>query len=316
VRTAVIVNPRSAGGKTGRIWPRIAKMLMERLGPVDTRFTEGQGHATPLARELLGQGYERIIAAGGDGTISEAANGFLCDDAPVRRGACLGIIPLGTGGDFRRTLGIPRDPAKALDLLATAAPLPIDVGKATFRGFDGALRTRYFINVLSFGMGGDVAGRARNLLSPLGGKAAFLYASACALLRYERKQVTLQLDGGNPPFSFSIYNVAVGNGRFHGGGMQACPAAVLNDGMFEVTVIEYMPALRVLLDFPALYSGNIYRHPKVRRLRGAAIDAESREPVRIEIDGEALGMLPLHISVLPQRLPVLAPRDYAERKGA
>lgn len=307
MKTAAVVNPRSSGGKAGRLWPSIAPLLESALGPLDARFTERPAHGIALARELLEQGYDRIIAVGGDGTINEVANGFLRDDQPVRPAACLGILPIGTGGDFRRTLEIPQDPAQAIAALARAVPRPIDIGKATFRDFEGAPQTRCFVNLLSFGMGGEVASRARNFLSPLGGTAAFLYASAAALLRYRCKQVRLTLDGTPLPAPISVYNVAVGNGRFHGGGMRACPTAVLDDGVLEVTVIDCMSIGRVLLDFRTLYSENIYRHPKVKHLRGARIAAESDERVPIEIDGEPLGTLPLEISVLPKRLPVLMP---------
>lgn len=308
MKTAVIVNPHSAGGQTARVWPRIAAALAARLGPLETRFTERPNHAISLARELLEQGFDRIIAAGGDGTINEVANGFLREDEPVRPEAALGILPLGTGGDFRRTLGMPRRFLEAIDALASAVVMRIDVGKASFRSHDGSRQTRYFINLLSFGMGGEVASRSRNSFRALGGKAAFLYASAVSLARYQRQQVRLTLNGAEP-LSLSIYNIAVGNGRFHGGGMQACPTAVLDDGIFEVTVIDYISIPQVLRDFPMLYSDNVYRHPKVRHLRAKKLCAEAADggAVRIEVDGEPLGALPLEIMVLPGRLPVLVP---------
>lgn len=305
MKTAAIVNPRSGNGKTGRNWPRIAEALAARLGPVETRFTESAGHGIALARQLLEEGFERIIAAGGDGTINEVANGFLSEDQPVRPGACLGILPLGTGGDFRRTLGISRRLDEAVDVLASGAPLRIDMGKASFFGPDGARRSRYFVNLVSFGMGGEVASRSSNFLNPLGGTVSFLYATAVAFFVYQRKQVRLRLDGAGEASSFEIYNVAVGNGRFHGGGMQACPTAVPSDGIFEITIIDYLGRLEAILDFPVLYSNNVYRHPKVRHLRARKLVAEADEEVRIEVDGEPLGKLPLEITALPQRLPVL-----------
>ena len=305
MKTAVIVNPHSAGGKTGRQWPEIAARLTARLGPVDARLTERPGHATGIARELLGEGYDRIIAAGGDGTINEIANGFLHEGRPLRPAACLGLIPLGTGGDFRRSLGIPNSIPEAIDILAAASARRIDVGQAAFRALSGRTEQRYFVNLLSFGMGGEVASRAKNFLTPLGGAVGFLWATAAALLSYRRKRVRLTLDGGAPPASYSIYNVAAGNGRFHGGGMQACPTARLDDGILEVTVIEYMSQLQVIRDFRVLYSDNVYRHPKVHHLRAHKLLAESDEPVKIEVDGEPLGTLPLEITMLPRCLPVV-----------
>jgi len=309
-KTAAIVNPRSGGGKTGRQWTRIEAALRERLGPLEVRFTAHSGHGITLARELLDRGFDRLIAAGGDGTINEVANGFLENDVPVRPGACLGVLPLGTGGDFRRTLGI-GGLRQALDALAGGTTLRIDVGKARFRSLDSATRTRYFVNLASFGMGGDVASRANNFLMPLGGAIAYLYASGVSLLRYRGKQVRLRLDDAAETLSLAIHNVAVGNGRFHGGGMQACPTAAPDDGVLEVTVIEYLRLWEAVRDFPILYSDNVYRHPKVRHLRAKRLVAEADEPVRIEIDGEPLGTLPLEIAALPGRLQVLVPPGWA-----
>ena len=308
-RTGVIVNPRSGSGQTDRKWPAIERLLVERLGPVEVRRTERPGDGTALARALLEAGFDRIVAAGGDGTISEAANGFLERDEPVRPGAVLGILPLGTGGDFNRTLGIPKDLRRAVEVLATGRALRIDVGKAAYRDPQGSARTRYFVNLASFGMGGDVAARASNFLNPLGGTVSFLYASAVALFRYQGKRVRLRLDGSPEARSVTIHNVAVGNGRFHGGGMQACPTALLHDGVLEVTVIEYMRVWEAIRDFPVLYSDDVYRHPKVQHLRARRLTADSDDTVLIEIDGEPLGKLPLDVEVLPQRLNVLVAPD-------
>ena len=306
MRTAVIVNPRSAGGKTGRQWAGIAEKLRARLGPLEVRFTERPGHGTSLAREVVEQGFERIIAAGGDGTVSEIANGMVDGDA------VLGILPLGTGGDFRRTLGVPKGLEAAIEALAGAVARRIDLGKVGFRGWDGIYQTRYFINLVSFGMGGEVASRAKNRLTPLGGTTAFLWATLVSFFVFERKRVRLQVDG-EAGRMWEIYNIAVGNGRFHGGGMQACPTADLADGVLEVTVIEYLRRWEAIRDLPVLYSDDVYKHPKVSHLRGKLVVGESEEEVRIEVDGEPLGTLPLEITVVPGALTVLAP---AERQGS
>ena len=305
-KTAVVLNPRAGSGKAERVWPQIGRQLESRMGHVELRRTQHSGHGIELARDLLEHGYDRIIVAGGDGTVSEVANGFLERDRPVNPEACLGLLPLGTGGDFRRTIGVSKDFRRAIDQLGEAAPTRIDAGRVRFQGRDGTPQTRYFINVASFGMGGEVAARSSNFLSPLGGTVAFLYASAVSLLGYRCKTVRLTVDQNVLPAA-SIFNVAVGNGRFHGGGMQACPRAVLNDGALEVTLIRCMSRFRVLKDFPVLYSDNIYRHRKVGHARGRRLLAEADEPVRIEIDGEPLGTLPLEITVIPEALSVLIP---------
>lgn len=311
MNTGVIVNPRSTGGATGKRWPPIAAALRDRLGPLTVRFTERAGHATELARGLLQQGFDRIIGAGGDGTFNEIANGFLTGDEPVRPGACLGVLPMGTGSDFQRTLGISSKPLEAIEVLATGTPLEIDLGKISFKGHDGEQRIRYFVNVVSFGMGGDVSARAKNVLSPLGGKIAFLYATVLAFLTYRGKRVELRVDGETHSRSHTVLNVAVGNGCFHGGGMHVCPGAILNDGLLEITVIDDLGIFTLLKDKSYLYDGNIYAHPKVLHFRATGITATSPETTRIEVDGEHPGTLPLTITVLPRRLKVIVPRESA-----
>jgi YegS/Rv2252/BmrU family lipid kinase len=304
-KSLAIVNPAAAGGRAARRWPKIDRLLRKRLGPVDSRFTQRRGDAIELTYQALRGGYDLIIAVGGDGTVNEIVNGFFRDGQPVRPAAHLGFIPIGTGGDLRRTLQIPLDPAQAIDVIAEAQPLAIDIGHARLTGYDGAPLDRYFVNVLGFGMGGDVSVRAKSFPRWLGGKAAFLSATLLTFLKYKGKRVRLTLDGTPQPEDFVITNIAVGNGRYQGGGMHPCPRAVMNDGLLEVTTIDRLSMFELLRDLPVLYSDDIYKHPKVRHFRARHIRAESGDVTRIEVDGEALGTLPLEIDVLPERLSVL-----------
>jgi diacylglycerol kinase (ATP) len=165
-------------------------------------------------------------------------------------------------------------------------------------------------------MGGDVAVRAKSFPRWLGGKTAFLGATLLVFLNYKGKRVRLTLDGVPQPEEFFVTNIAVGNGRYHGGGMHPCPRAVMNDGWLEVTTIDRLGMFELLRDLPVLYSADIYKHPKVRHLRAKNIRAESDELTRIEVDGEALGTLPLEIDLLPERLSVLvAPQSPLRAAG-
>jgi len=308
-RIAVIANPCAGGGRTGRLWPRIQRRLRSRLGNLTERFTESTGHATSIARELLEAGFDLIIAVGGDGTVSEVANGFLRADQPIRRDARLGILPIGTGSDFQRSLGIPSEIDEAIGILALGEPLAIDVGKVTLVGGDGRLQQRYFVNLVSFGMGGTVAASAKNTLTMLGGKAGFLWATFKAMATYQGRRIEIEVDRCGRSLPFLISNVAIGNGRYHGGGMHVCPTAVLNDGLLEVTIIEYLKPFEIVRDIRTLYSDNVYRHPKIHHLRAQRFAAHSDHPTWVEVDGEALGCLPLTVEVLPRRLHVLLSRS-------
>lgn len=304
-KVAAIINPCAANGETARRWPELNTLLEHSLGPLTASFTDSPGHGAVITRELLRDEYGLIIAVGGDGTINEVANGFFENDRIIRPEATLGILPLGTGGDFRRTLGIPQNPVEAAKILSGGLPLLIDVGKANYQANNGSRESRYFVNMVSFGMGGRVAARAKNPLRRWGGKTAFLWATLETFLTYRGRRVKLKMDSNAAELEFLVANVAVGNGQFHGGGMRPCPTAVLNDGLFEVTVIDYAGAIKLISSLPVLYSGEIYKHPNVRHLRTASLSAQSMAETRIEVDGEALGRLPLEISLLPRQLPVL-----------
>jgi YegS/Rv2252/BmrU family lipid kinase len=315
-KSLAIVNPTAAGGKAARRWPKVERLLRERLGPTDSRFTRRRGDAIDIAYGALRERYELIIAVGGDGTVNEIVNGFFRGGRAVNPAARLGFIPIGTGGDLRRTLEIPLDPGQAVDVIAAGDSLAIDVGRARFAGYDGAPAERCFVNVLGFGMGGDVSVRAKSFPRWFGGKGAFLAATLLAFVRYKGKRVRLTLDGVAQPQKFLITNIAIGNGRFQGGGMHPCPRAVMNDGLLEVTTIDLLGAFELLRDLPVLYSDDVYKHPKVRHFRARHIRAESDEVTRIEVDGEALGTLPLEIDLLAEKLNVLvAPRSAARRRA-
>ena len=305
-KAVAILNPKAAGGRTARRWPGIAALLQQRIGVVEECRTERAGHATEITRRALCEGCNLIISIGGDGTLNEVVNGFLnSEDRPINPNARLGLIPIGTGGDFQRTVAIPSEPAKAVEILVSGKPLKLDLGKARFTGHDAEPVTRYFINLLSFGMGGDVSVRAKNLLSPLSGQLAFFYATFVVFFRYGGKTVRLTLDGVPQPEAFTITNVAIGNGCYHGGGMHPCPRAVLDDGLLEVTAIDRLNMFELVRDIKTLYSDDVYSHPKVRHFRAKHIRAESDEITRIEVDGESLGRLPLEVEILPGRIPFL-----------
>lgn len=304
-KIAAIANPQAGSGRVGRLLPKLAGRLRTRLGEITLRVTDSPEHATAIARELVEAGFDLIIAVGGDGTIGEVANGFLRDDKPIRDDVELGILPVGTGGDMRRSLGIPSDAGRAIEILATGRPLKIDAGKASLAGRDGSAVERYFVNLASFGIGGEAAARAGNPFTTLGGKAAFLWATLRAVAVFRGRRVEIELDGSGEFLPFFISNVAVGNGRYHGGGMQPCPKASLDDGVLDVTVIDYLKPLEVLRDIRVLYSDDVYRLPKVHRLQARRLRARADQPTSVEVDGEALGRLPIELEVLPRCLNVL-----------
>src|SRR6185369_5112008 len=153
VKPHLVVNPASANGRTGRHFDAIARAVRGAVGDFELSFTQRRGDGALLAREAVRAGGDLVVAVGGDGTASEVADGLATAE---RRGAVFGFIPRGTGGDLRRTLGPPEDPAEAARLLRTGAERRLDLGLVELTGHDGARQVRHFANVAGFGIAGRV----------------------------------------------------------------------------------------------------------------------------------------------------------------
>ena len=303
---AAIVNPRAADRRAERRWPELRPQMEAVLGALEVYQTTAPGHAIELTRKALGQGARTVIAVGGDGTVSEVVNGFFDGTQPVAAGVVLGIIPLGTGSDLCRTLGLPLEERAALEVIRRGATRRIDLESARFETLEGRPGQRLGVNIASFGMGGLVAARANRASKWLGGKALFQWTTLRTALTFRGNTVRLRLDGRELP-PVKITNVAVGNAQFHGAGMWACPRAVVDDGLLDVTVFRYLSLLEIVGAFPRLYNGKIYEHPKVEFHRARRVEATAEEPAYLEVDGEPVGRLPLEITVLPQALTVCVP---------
>ena len=294
--TAAIVNPRAGSGAAGRHWPRVARLLAQRLGPVKACFTEGPGHATVLARQLADAGCDLLIAAGGDGTLNEVVNGILMASSDTR----VGLLPLASGGDFARTLGL-AGLAPAVNALAAGDCRRIDAFRARFRGPGGAPAERCFLNAASFGLGALAALAVRGWCRAVPGSARYLAAAIPPLAAGRSFQVTLWLDD-SPPVAFDITTAAVANGQYQGGGIRIAPEAAIDDGLADVTVVQRVSLFEVAANLPILYSGALYSHPKIRHWRAVRLRAEADTEVPVELDGEPVGTLPLEIEALPQVL--------------
>jgi YegS/Rv2252/BmrU family lipid kinase len=299
--TAAIVNPRAGSGAARRRWPRAARLLEERLGPVKACFTQGPGHATALARELADAGCDLLIVAGGDGTLNEVVNGILMGHSDAR----VGVLPLASGGDFARTLGL-AGLAPAVNALAAGESRRIDAFRARFRSPGGAPAERCFLNAASFGLGAVAALGVRGWRRAVPGGARYLAAAIPALASGRSFRVTLWLDDSLPA-AFDITTAAVANGQYQGGGIRIAPQADIQDGLADITVVERVSLAEVAANLPILYSGALYSHPKVRHWRAARVRAEAETEVPVELDGEPVGTLPLEIQALPQALRFMFP---------
>jgi YegS/Rv2252/BmrU family lipid kinase len=305
-KVVFIVNPNAGMGAAGREWSRIEALSNERLGSFRALVTSKPGDAREFARGELLRGSNLIVCVGGDGTLNEIVNGLMNEERPVRDDMAVGFIPFGTGCDFRRTLGIPKDPGSAIETIAQGRTEFIDLGRLTYADHEGRTSVRYFHNVTSFGLGGEVDERVNRGNKGMGGFLSFLKATLISLLLYDKKSIRLRVDGVFDETVVS-WNIAVANGQYHGGGMRIAPEARIHDGVFSVTIVGDLSLAEVCYHFPKLYNGRIAEVKKVRMLEGRRIEAFSEQRVLLDVDGEQPGRLPVTIDMVPGALRFVVP---------
>lgn len=299
---AVIVNPHSANRTTGKVWPALCRLLAEAGFDFRWDYTTGPLAAISMTRQALRAGYQTIVSVGGDGTLNEVVNGFFGENgSPINPDASLGVISRGTGCDFIRAAGIPKNElAAAARLFAVPARL-VDVGRVRFRGHDGQENERFFLNIADVGLGGETVDRVNHTTKAFGGFVSFLVGTVASLALYSNKDVEIAIDGGEP-LRARVCIVAVANGRYFGGGMQIAPRAVLDSGHFDVVIVGDLGKLELLWNLPRVYKGAHLTHPKVTCLTGRHVIIRSREKVFLDTDGEHPGFLDAEFSILPRVL--------------
>jgi len=316
-RTALVLNPRSGGQRGDRARREIVRTFHEMFPGCEARETRQAGDAEGIVRSFLEEGYECVAVGGGDGTFNEAVNGYFrpvpagagmdpAGPAPVARGACLAILPIGTGGDFRRSLGLEPDPIAAMSLLSGKSSRAVDVGHAEYTDPDGRPASRFFLNVTSFGLGGLVDEHVNRSRRKLPGSLAFFAATVRAFVEYDNVRVRVLVDRSEQKVERAAV-VAVANGRFFGGGMEVAPVARIEDGLLDVVIMGDLGLRDFIFHAGKIYGGRILDHPLVqhRPAREVVIDCvEEGEVMLMDMDGEPLGRLPASLRVCPGALRI------------
>lgn len=318
-RTCVILNP---GSRTGD-----DREALDRALPAgwQVRVTEHPGHARELALEAAADGFATVIAAGGDGTVNEVVNG-LAEAALAGRGApCLGVLPLGTGNDLVRLLGLPPELAEAVPALERGACRELDVGEMRAAGGE----RRFFVNVAAGGFSGEVAVALTPEIKRTWGPLAYLRAATGLLSELDAYRVRVRCDGvdgtdRSETLELDALNVVVANGRFAGGGLPIAPRARPDDGLLDLVVIPEMPLTGLVVLAPVVLAG---RHLDARAVddggepedgdredgeparvifrRCRSVELESDPPMPWNNDGELVGELSPSFHVMPRALRVL-----------
>lgn len=302
--TVFIVNPHSGNGSTGREWPKIKAMAQDRIGHFTYRLTSRPGEATHIARSSILKGAELIVCVGGDGTLNEVINGFINEDGFIHQDTLLGFIPNGTGCDFIKTVPIPDTIEDSLNTIRDGHFSRIDLGRLCYRNHKNKECIRYFHNITSFGLGGEVVERVNRTSKMFGPFISFIWATLLTIMIYGKKDVRFKIDDGDDQKA-TIWNIAVANGQYHGGGMHVAPKAKIDDGLFHITVIGDMSLAAVFWHLPKLYNGKILNIKEIKFLTGKKIEAYSDQPVSLDVDGEQPGHLPISIDMIPSAIRVI-----------
>ena len=334
-RPLFIVNPHSAGGSTGRRWePEILPLVRARFPDARWVLTRAPRQAAALAARARRESADLVVAVGGDGTAHEVVNGLLGEllgrdgaTLPASLGATwnasgpnpgtsrapgdidegagdrpvLGILPIGTGCDLVKTLGIPRDLHRALDILATGRTIPADVCEIDAVAADGRPLRRFSINMCGCGLSGDVAAQVNAARWPRHGLLAFLIATLRGVAGYRPRSVTISVDGG-PPRATRLLALFVCNGEYCGGGMRPGLGARLDDGVLRVVEVGAMPLPKILVKLRRLYSGHVEGVKGVLVHQARRVDVAPVDPVLVDCDGEQPGRLPARYVVRPRSL--------------
>jgi len=292
----VIVNPTAGGGRAARLIPWLRQRLASRA---DARLmvTRRAGDAEEAAGEAGEAGIDRVVAVGGDGTVQEVANGVVEGGAA----ATVGIVPVGSGNDLARSLGLPRDPAAAWTVAIGRGERAVDLLLAT--GGDG--RRRWFGSAGGIGFDAQVAAAMATRAGWQRGQIGYLLTTLAELRRFSNRRVELTLDGETTVQQ--VLFVAIANGEYYGGGMRIAPGAVVDDAWFDLCVVGDVSRLTALRQLANLYRGTHVHHPRVDMHRGSSVGIAGDAATLVHLDGEPFGGLPVQVELHPGRIIVAAP---------
>jgi diacylglycerol kinase (ATP) len=284
--------------------PRVLSLLESRGLLGGYAVSEGPAHLELLAREALVEGRYRLALLGGDGTAHEVLNGLMAA-GPDQAALCtLGMIGVGTGNDWLRTMGMPSRPEAAVRTLAAGHWAWHDAGLIEYG--EGLRQRRYFLNIAGAGFDGEVTRRVRGWKGLLAGrKVSYWLTILRTLFDYQLTEIDFRTEDSEQ--TLRTLTLAAGIGRYNGGGMKQLPEARYDDGLLDATVIGQMSTLEMVWHLPKVMSGSFVRLPEVHTYRAREFRFHSRPPVWIEADGEVLGHCPARITCLPKAFRVLIP---------
>lgn len=267
-----IVNPVAGGGRAKELVPLIKEIMDKHKKDYVITLTTKPKEAIELV-ERNANIYDTIVAVGGDGTVNEVARGLI----NVGKGT-LGIVPGGTGNDMAKSLNIDMDPREALELLCNGTIKPIDIGK---------INGHKFLNIASVGFDAEVVFNNVNIKKKIKSGISYAISVVYTLINFKNKKVEIEIDGKT--IKDNIILMAVGNGKYYGGGMKILPMAKVDDGFFHICIVSKARKTKLLFLFPTIFKGNHIKYNKyVQIYKSKNIKVKSEEKIMLNIDGEII----------------------------
>ena len=306
-RWYIIINPRAGSGKTMSEWMPAERLLTRSSIDFVIRYTEYRKHAIELAQRAAQEGYRHILAVGGDGTLHEVFRGIMlyCDANSVSASEFhLGVVPIGSGNDWIKMMGIPRDANEAIRLLARKSFGKMDV----VRVLHGDGQLCYMANVGGVGFDSHVSDRV-NWQKSMGKRSTMIYLRGLIYTLSHIHPLNLRITADDKEvFNGKCYSVAIGNGKYSGGVMCQVPMARINDGIVDIMIVPVLPVSLMLKEIPKLLTEALTEDDPVVFARGKTItieplDEDSKDI--FEIDGEVEGSLPMIIRVGDEQINTL-----------
>lgn len=273
MKIAFIINPIAGKNRKKDITPLIKQELKNTDIEYSIKYTEGVKDAERITKKYLDDDYGVVVAVGGDGTVREVASGLVSKSKGI-----LGVIPMGTGNDLARTLGIPLDIKEAIKRIIKKEVKQIDIGDS---------KNNIFLNVASIGFDAEIVENTKIFKGFLKGKAAYTMGILRTLFTFKSKDVIIEYDGNKR--KEKVLLIAVANGRYYGGGMKICPQADIADNKLDICIIKNIAKLKLLFLFPLVYNG---KHGKIKKyvefIKVSTLKIQSDRELFLNIDGDII----------------------------
>jgi diacylglycerol kinase (ATP) len=293
MKIVAIVNPVAGKGQEVQEWPRLLQAAGPKAVQVVTWWTKGRGQAESLAAPARREGFDRIIAVGGDGTLFEVANGLWWE--PQGRLPSLGMVPFGTGCDYLRNFEVGGTLKENLAAALGETEVPVNLGLARLPGLDGAPSQRIFVNVLGLGFDAEVVNRFQRQRRFLRGKIAYISSALEGLVRL--KLYRLQGEANGEAIDAMVHTFVVGLGRYFGGGILIAPQASPQSDCFQLVWVQQLSRLQALRLLPAFWVGRQFAHPQVHASHAGYLKLKAAPAAFVQAEGELIGRTPIEVAL-------------------